>query len=193
MKRFVILLFLLITTGLWAQSEDQHLMEGKKAPLIKAKDQNGKLVDSKEILKDEKLIVVFYRGQWCPYCNRHLAALEENVDKFTAAGARLIAITPEKPKMVSKTIEKTHASYSILWDRNNKIMKSFGVDFVLPPNLQKKYKKFGVDLSIENGNDTQVLPVPATYVIGKDGTIKYVHYNTDYKKRSTAKEILKHL
>ncbi|MBN2597882.1 MAG: redoxin domain-containing protein [Marinifilaceae bacterium] len=94
---------------------------------------------------------------------------------------------------VSKIIDKTKAEYYILHDVDSKIMKQYGVDFVLSEKLQKKYKEYDIDLAVSNGNDDQTLPVPATYVIGKDGIVKYVQYDPDYKNRSNAEEILKHL
>lgn len=105
----------------------------------------------------------------------------------------MVAITPETTMNVSKIIDKTKAEYYILHDVDSKIMKQYGVDFVLSEKLQKKYKEYDIDLAVSNGNDDQTLPVPATYVIGKDGIVKYVQYDPDYKNRSNAEEILKHL
>ena len=118
---------------------------------------------------------------------------EEWATLFKKAGARLVAISPEIPDSVDKTVKKTKAEYSILHDVDSKIMKQYGVDFVLAKKLQKKYKEYGIDLTVSNGNSDQTLPVPATYVIGKDGIVKYVQYDPDYKNRSNAEEILKHL
>ncbi|BAX81394.1 hypothetical protein ALGA_3094 [Labilibaculum antarcticum] len=161
--------------------------------MFKAMDQNGKTIKSSDILKNEQLILVFYRGQWCPLCNKHLSHLQDHIEDFKKAGARLVAISPEIPVSVEKTINKTKAEYSILHDVDYKIMKEYGVDFVLPPKMVEKYKEYGIDLTVSNGNDDQTLPVPATYVIGKDGIVKYVQYDPDYKNRSNAEEILKHL
>ena len=161
--------------------------------MFKAIDQNGKSVVSRKILKQEQLILVFYRGQWCPYCNRHLAELQENVAKFKKAGARLIAISPENLASIEKTVDKTNAEYSILYDADYKIMKEYGVNFSLPKNVVTRYKEYGIDLTAPDGEKDGTLPVPATYVIGKDGIVKYVHYDPDYKNRSSSEEILKHL
>lgn len=193
MKRIFGLLILLISLTSYAQRETSTIKVGDKAPVFEAKDQNGNLVKSSDILKNEQLILVFYRGEWCPYCNKHLSHLQENFDKFKKAGAQLVAVSPEIPVNVDKTIEKTNADYPVLFDENSKIMKKFGVEFMLPEHLQKKYKNYGVDLSVTNGNNDQLLPVPATYIIGKDGKVKYVQYDPDYKSRSSAKDILQHL
>jgi len=193
MKILLVTAIFLTSLTSFSQKEQSSILVGQKAPMFKAMDQYGKTIASDEILKNEQLIVVFYRGQWCPYCNKHLSHLQDHVGDFKKAGARLVAITPETTMNVSKTIDKTKAEYSILHDVDSKIMKQYGVDFVLPEKLQKKYKEYGIDLVVSNGNDDQTLPVPATYVIGKDGIVKYVQYDPDYKNRSNAKEILKHL
>ncbi len=193
MKNLLISAILLISFTSYGQKEQSSILAGQKAPMFTAMDQNGKTIISAEILEKEQLIVVFYRGQWCPLCNKHLSHLQDNVAKFKKAGARLVAISPEIPVSVEKTIDKTKAEYSILHDVDYKIMKEYGVDFVLSPKMVEKYKEYGIDLTVSNGNDDQTLPVPATYVIGKDGIVKYVQYDPDYKNRSNAEEILKHL
>jgi len=193
MKNLLVLAILLISFTSFGQNDKSSINVGDKAPSFTATDQNGNIVKSDDILANEQLIVVFYRGQWCPLCNKHLSHLQDNVAKFKKAGARLVAISPEIPVSVDKTVEKTNAEYSILYDADSKIMKEYGVDFVLSEKLQKKYKEYGVDLTVANGNDSQNLPVPATYVIGKNGKVKYVQYDPNYKNRSNAKDILMHL
>ena len=193
MKQILVVALLFFSINSIAQKKESSVLVGDKAPMFKAMDQNGNTVTSNDILEKEQLIVVFYRGQWCPLCNKHLSHLQENVAKFKEAGARLVAISPEIPVSVEKTVDKTKAAYSILHDADYKIMKEYGVDFVLAPKMVEKYKKYGIDLTASNGNSDQTLPVPATYVIGKDGIVKYVQYDPDYKNRSNAEEILKHL
>lgn len=193
MKQILVVALLFFSISSIAQKKESSVLVGDKAPMFKAMDQNGNTVKSNDILEKEQLIVVFYRGQWCPLCNKHLSHLQENVAKFKEAGARLVAISPEIPVSVEKTVDKTKAAYSILHDADYKIMKEYGVDFVLAPKMVEKYKEYGIDLTASNGNSDQTLPVPATYVIGKDGIVKYVQYDPDYKNRSNAEEILKHL
>ncbi|WP_321322124.1 peroxiredoxin-like family protein [Labilibaculum sp.] len=193
MKNIFTAALLLICFISFGQNEQSNILVGQKAPMFKAMDQNGKTIVSDEILENEQLIVVFYRGQWCPLCNKHLSHLQDHIRDFKKAGARLIAITPEIPVSIEKTIDKTKVEFSILHDIDYKIMKQYGVNFVLPKKLQEKYMEYGIDLTVSNGNDDQTLPVPATYVIGKDGIVKYVQYDPDYKNRSNAEEILKHL
>jgi len=193
MKNLLITAMLLISFTSYGQKEQSSILVGQKAPAFKAMDQNGKTIVSNEILENEQLIVVFYRGQWCPLCNKHLSHLQDHIGDFKKAGARLVAISPEIPVSVEKTITKTKAEYSILHDIDYKIMKEYGVNFVLPPKMVEKYKEYGIDLTVSNGNEDQTLPVPATYVIGRDGIVKYVQYDPDYKNRSNAEDILMHL
>lgn len=188
---FSILIFLSLNTI--AQQAESSLQIGQNAPNFEAIDQNGFKFSSSDILKEKQLIVVFYRGQWCPYCNRHLSELQDHLLDFKKAGAQIVAISPEKTENISKTVEKTKAEFPVLWDKDNSIMEAFGVDFILAKNLQKKYKEYGVDLVRDNGNTSQTLPVPATFVIGKNGKIKYLQYDPNYKNRASAKDILEHL
>ena len=193
MKRLLFITLAVISLNTYAQKPESTLTIGQKAPNFVAYDQNGDKFSSSEILKEKELIVVFYRGQWCPYCNRHLSELQDHLEDFKKAGAQIIAISPEKTENINKTIKKTKADFPILWDKDNSIMESFGVNFILAKDLQEKYKKYGVDLTKANGNPSQTLPVPATFIIGKDGIIKFLQYDPDYKNRSSAKEILEKL
>jgi len=193
MKRLLFGILAILSLNTFAQKTESSLQLGQKAPDFEAFDQNGSKFISSNILKEKQLIVVFYRGQWCPFCNRHLSELQDHLEDFKKAGAQIVAISPEKTENISKTIEKTKAEFPVLWDKDNSIMEAFGVDFVLAKNLQEKYKEYGVDLIRDNGNSSQTLPVPATFVIGRNGKIKYMQYDPDYKNRSSAKDILEQL
>ncbi len=176
-----------------AQDGPKGLNVNVAAPSFSAKDQNGKTVSLNEELKKGQVVLVFYRGQWCPYCNKHLKKLEDSLSLITAKGAILITITPEKPENISKTIEKTKASYSILFDDGLKIMKSYDVAFAVDEKTVEKYKGYGIDFTKANGENGDNLPVPALYIIGMDGKIAYRYFDTDYSKRASVAEILAHL
>ena len=168
-------------------------MVADDAPAFSAKDQTSKRVSLSEELKKGAVVLVFYHGQWCPYCNKHLKKLEDSLSLITAKGASLITITPEKPENISKTIEKTKASYSILFDDGLKIMKSYDVAFAMDEKTLEKYKGYGIDFTKANGENGANLPVPALYIIGMDGKIAYRYFDTDYSKRASVTEILAHL
>lgn len=178
---------------LWAQPYPKGLEIGEKAPDFAGKDSNGKAFSLYSQLKKGEVVVVFYRGQWCPFCNKQLSALNDSLQMIVSKGAALVAITPETQENALKTIAKTKASFSVISDEHLAIMKAYKVDFTVDIATQDRYKKFGIDFSQANGDNGASLPVPATYVIGKDGKIKYVFFNPDYRLRPSVKEIADHL
>jgi peroxiredoxin len=175
------------------QISAKGLQVNEKAPAFAAKDQYGEKIFLKDALKKGPVVLVFYRGQWCPYCNRQLKKLEDSLMFIKNKGATLIAVTPETPEYISKTIEKTKASYSVLFDEGMKIMKSYEVAFAVDSNMLEQYKTHGIDLKRANGSNGANLPVPAVYVINPKGVIIYRHFDPDYRQRASVKEILAHL
>lgn len=176
-----------------AQAPAKGLQVNDKAPGFSGIDQFKKKISLQKQLKLGAVVLVFYRGQWCPFCNRQLKKLEDSLSFITKKGASVIAITPEKPENISKTLEKTNASYSVLFDDGLKIMKSYDVSFAVDSNLVQRYKKFGIDFNEANGINGANLPVPALFIINKDGIIIYRHFDPDYKQRPSVQEILSHL
>lgn len=170
------------------------LKTGARAPEFIATDNAGKTLDLKALLKEHKSVVLFfYRGQWCPYCNKHIQQLQDSLQLLSAKGAYVIGVTPETDENINKTIEKTHASFSIVQDKGYAIMKAYDVNYTVDPNLYAKLKGYGVDLEKANGNTDHVLPVPATYVINSSGKIVFVHFDKDYTKRPSISMIAKSL
>jgi peroxiredoxin len=191
-KRLLLALFTLVTLTAMSQ-QPKGLNLNDQAPDFTATDQYGKKISLSAELKKGAVVLVFYRGQWCPYCNRQLKQLEDSLSLIKEKGATLLTITPEKPDNIQKTITKTKASNSILFDEGLNIMKKYDVAFAVDEKTIEAYKKYGIDFSEVNGNNGANLPVPAVYVIGKDGRIAYRFFDTDYRKRSTVKDILSHL
>ena len=194
-KLFSLLPLLCLHIILCAQEKPEGLFINSKAPDFKATDQYGKEIRLKDVLKDSAVVLIFYRGQWCPYCNKQLKKLEDSLHLIKEKGARLIAITPEKPEYISKTIEKTKASYPLIYDKDMKIMKAYAVTFEVDERTVSRYKNADIDLAAANGQKEKVyLPVPAVYIISKkEGTIVYRYFDFDYKKRASVKEILDNL
>jgi len=194
MKKIVLALFLLSpVTVLFAQEAPEGLFVYSKAPDFKAKDQNGNPLRLKDLLKEGKVVLVFYRGNWCPYCNRELSRLQDSLQLIKDKGATLIAVSPEKPEGIAKTIEKTKAAYPIVYDEGLKIMKAYEVEFEVPENTITRYRNSGLDIEKNNGSNGKYLPVPAIYIIDKESTITYRFFEPDYKKRPSVREILKNL
>jgi peroxiredoxin len=194
MKKLIFLIFLYATTiQSMAQEAPKGVSINDDAPAFSAIDQNGNLIELKNLTSKGNVILIFYRGQWCPYCNKQLSALEDSLSFITNKGAQLIAITPEVPENISKTITKTKASYPIIYDDGLKIMKSYDVAFTVDEKTVVKYKNYGIDFNLANGNNGANLPVPAVYIINTEGKIIYKYFDTDYKKRPSVAELLKHL
>ncbi len=184
----------LMTLALSAQNGPKGLNLNDKAPDFSAKDQHGTTVSLSGELKKGSVVLVFYRGQWCPYCNRQLKQLEDSLSLIQEKGATVLTITPEVQENIEKTITKTKASYSILHDEGLQIMKSYDVAFQVDDKTIEAYKKYGIDFMAANGQANGAhLPVPAVYVINKEGKIVYKYFDKDYRKRSSVKDILTHL
>ncbi|RYY62824.1 MAG: AhpC/TSA family protein [Chitinophagaceae bacterium] len=191
MKRsFLLSIVLLLTVALTAQEAPEGLFLNSKAPDFKGTDQNGKTVRLKDLLKKGKVVLVFYRGQWCPSCNKYLSQLNDSLQAIEGKGATVIAITPETTENIAKTVEKTKAGFSILSDEGLKIMKAYDVEFEVPENTLTRYRNSGIDLTENNGKNGNFLPIPATYVIDKEANVVYRFFNADYKKRPSMAEIL---
>jgi len=177
-----------------SQIDNNFLKIGENAPKIVGVDQFNLEIDSDKILKDKKILVLFYRGNWCPYCKKHLASLQENLDKFTEKGVQVIVVTPEKVAKVKETAKKWKSTFSIIHDSENKIMNDYKVAFDVNKENIPNYFEFILKRVREyNEEDNNVLPVPATYLIDKNDKISYVHYNPDYSKRSDFTKILDRL
>ena len=122
-----------------------------------------------------------------------LCCLTDYQSLIEAKGATVVAVTPELPENISKTIEKTNAAYSILYDEGLKIMKAYDVEFEVPENILTRYRNSGIKIDENNGKNGNYLPIPATYIIDKEGNITYRFFQSDYRKRPSVKEILDNL
>ncbi|MBC7124904.1 MAG: AhpC/TSA family protein [Bacteroidales bacterium] len=159
-----------------------------------AKDQHNSTFVLSDALKKSPVVVIFYRGQWCPICNKHLSTLQDSLQLIYAKGATVVAISPEKPEYLERTAEKTHASFSLLYDEGYKIANMFDVTFKPDSLTTVMYNTvLGANLKEANTDDSQRLPIPATFIIGTDGKILWRHFDPDYKKRSTVQDIVNNL
>ncbi len=194
MKKIALFLCLLAANfPVHAQEAPEGLFISSKAPDFRAKDQNGTEIHLKDLLKKGKVVLVFYRGQWCPYCNKELSRLQDSLQLIKDKGATLVAVSPEKPESVAKTVEITKAEYSILYDEGLKIMKAYDVEFEVPENTLTRYRNAGLDIEKNNGSNGKYLPVPAVFIIDQESTVIYRFFEPDYKKRPTVLEILNNL
>lgn len=193
-KLFLLISTLFIGKLLFAQEKPEGLFINSKAPDFRSIDQYGNEVRLRDMVKDSIVVLIFYRGQWCPYCNKQLKKLEDSLQLIKSKGARLIAITPEKPEFISRTIEKTKASYPLIYDSEMKIMKAYGVAFEVDEKTVSRYKNADIDLATAHGQKEKIyLPVPAVYIINKESTIVYRYFDFDYKKQAPVQEILNNI
>jgi peroxiredoxin len=183
--------------AIWVSAEAQVGPQGLKtntaAPDFIAKDQNGGVFHLKSSLTKGPVLLVFYRGQWCPYCNKELKALEDSLTLIVHKGATLVTVTPELQENVSKTIAKTGATYPVLHDEGLKIMKSYDVAYAVDSTWTARYLKFGVDVAGNNGSNGNNLPVPAIYIIDRKGMIVYRFFEPDFRIRPSVAEMISHL
>ncbi len=190
---FIAIFLCFIVFSVVGQTASGGLRVNDVAPDFTSVDQNGKSVNLKNKLTHGPVVLVFYRGEWCPYCNKQLKELEDSMKMITGKGATVIAVSPETQANVAKTVRKTKAKYSVLSDDNLKIMNAYKVAYSLDDDMIKKYKGYGIDFAEKNGTNGNNLPVPAVYIIGKDGKVTYSHYDENFKERVSVMEILAHL
>lgn len=206
MKKFTFLLLLLIGVAAFSQvpnpisfgiSSDAvpvGLKKGQKAPDFTLKTAEGKNFNLYTKLKSNPVVLIFYRGYWCPVCNRYLSAYQDSLHLITQKGVDFIAVTPETYENVEKTREKTNADFKILSDPDGKIMIAYQLNFKVTTDYQKMIEtKLHASIAKTNGQDEASLPVPATFIINKYGTIVYQQFDLDYHKRASVAEILRNL
>ena len=163
---------------------------GDTLPSFSLPDEHGNQVEVKDLLENNYLIISFYRGGWCPYCNMELRALQQLSNEFKAQGANLVAISPETPDNSLNTYEKNSLGFKILSDINNAYAKELNLTFQMPEDLREVYHSFGLHVDQHNGNTDYELPMPATYVV--DSNMKIIHHFVpeDYTQRLDPEEIL---
>ncbi|NEP04203.1 MAG: AhpC/TSA family protein [Okeania sp. SIO2G4] len=169
---------------------DNSLKVGEKVPNFSLPNAVGKIVELNSLLVESPVVISFYRGGWCPYCNMELRGLQKYLPQITELGAKLIAISPETADNSLSTTEKNELTFEVLSDRGNQVAKEFGLVFQLPEELRPIYQSFGIDLPAYNGDESFELPIPATYVVASDGTIIHAFVNPDYTQRLDPEEII---
>ncbi|MGV3510746.1 MAG: peroxiredoxin-like family protein [Novosphingobium sp.] len=176
----------LIASGAAARA----LKAGDRAPAFALQGPDGTMVASADLLARGPLVVSFYRGVWCPYCNLELQALEAAREAFEAAGARLVAISPQNRVNSRKSVRDNRLAFPILSDPGNETAAAFGLRFALPGYLVDLYRSLGNHLPLFNGDDSWTLPMPGRFVIGSDGVIAYAEVNPDYTRRPEPADML---
>jgi len=176
----------LVASGIAAQAKQV----GDNAPDFILENSRGEQVAMQNLLRQGVLVVNFYRGAWCPYCNLELKAWDNALTKLNTLGANMVSITPNTKEKSAAMLQENHFGFDILWDCDNQVAKDYGLVFTLPEILRAIYQGFGIDLPSFDGNNRYELPMPATYVIDTDGTIIHTFVDADYTKRIDPQVIL---
>jgi peroxiredoxin len=193
MKILLILMVSLLTGVVTAQELTSTLQVGDIAPDFHGIDQTEDLVNLSESLLKGPVVLIFFRGSWCYYCNKHISKFQDSLEYVLGKGASVITVSPQIPEYNHKTIRKTGATFSVIHDEGYQIMDAYHVSFTMDEKIIKKYRRFGRHIDRANANEEYILPVPATFIIGEDRVIRYVQYDPNYKNRSTVAEVLENL
>jgi peroxiredoxin len=177
------------------RAEDaKGLTVGTKAPTFSAIDADNTEFKLSKALKKGPVVLIFYRGFWCPVCNKHLSTIQDSLSLLTDKGATVIAVSPEKPEYLDKMKQKTGARFRLLYDDAYKIADAYDVTFTPPAATLFMYNTvLNAHLKESHSDDSQRLPIPATYIINKKGIIVWRQFDPDYHKRSTVKDIIENL
>lgn len=163
---------------------------GERAPDATLTTESGSTVRLASLYANGPVVVVFYRGGWCPYCHRALAAWRGKVGELAAAGGTLVAITPEKPEKMMATRSKNGVEFTVLSDVDHAAAKAFRVHFTVDDATRTKYEGYGIDLGESNASGTWELPAPGTFVIDREGVVRYAFADWDYTKRADPDEVI---
>lgn len=180
--------------GIETSDIPEGLNVGDMIPDLSFTNANNQLEAFKTYYEKQPIVVIFYRGYWCPICNQHLSEFAEKAKDIETAGAKLIAISPESYENVAKTKEQTSADFTIISDLDGNIAKAFDVTFEVTNDYQAMIlDKLNASIIETNANKKGELPIPATFIIDKTGKIVYRQFDPDYKNRASVEEILKNL
>ena len=171
-----------------APEQVRPVLPGMQAPEFRALDVNGEAVEVNPAALEKPLILTFYRGGWCPYCNMHLAELRTTEAELTEMGFDVWFISPDKPELLAQG-DDSEFGYRLLSDPGMNAAQAFGIAFRLDDETFERYAGFGNNLNERSGDDHQALPAPATFIIGTDGKVQFGYVNPDYSVR-LAPEVL---
>jgi peroxiredoxin len=169
---------------------DRSLKTGDRIPDFTLPNHLGRQRRISELLAGSVVVLNFYRGGWCPYCNMELHSLQQALPDIRASGAELVAISPELPNKALDTQARHELDFEVLSDTGNRVSELFGLTFELPQQLRPIYSGLGIDIPAFNGDDSFVLPVPASYVVDSNGVIRYHFVNVDYTRRLEPDDLL---
>ncbi len=169
------------------------LAVGDTAPDFALPDAMGRETRLSDLLARGPVVLTFYRGSWCPYCNTQLRDYQLALPDIEAAGASLVAVSPQTPDSTITVVERQNLAFPVLSDVGNRVSRAYGLVFAVDAGTREQYRAVGIDLAASNGTDTWELPVPATYVVAPDGTVRFAFVEADYTRRATTAQIVEAL
>ena len=159
------------------------ILIGAKIPDVTVTDINGNSVDLINAVSKKPVILIFYRGGWCPYCNAQMSQIQKIEGKLKDLGYDILAISPDRPEELKKSIDKNSLEYTLLSDSAMNASIKFGIAFKVSDELIEKYKGYNIDLEASSGMTHHLLPVPSVFILGTDGVIRFEYVNPNYKIR----------
>ena len=190
MMKTILSILVLGTALTRAQTNSTPLKVGDEIPDVSLRTEENKEVSLRKLVSEKPTVLIFYRGGWCPFCNRHLQSLAGIEDDLNKAGAQLLAISMDQPAKLKATPDRDKLHYRLLSDSDAAAAKAFGIAFKVDDATVEKYKGYGINLEAASGKDHHILPHPAVFVADTGGKIRFAHVNSDYKVRLEPKRIL---
>ncbi len=175
------------------EASKKALNVGAKIPSFTLLNEKNEQISSEDLLKEGNLVLVFYRGAWCPYCNLYLKSLQKDLDKITNSGGKLVAVSVENPDTSLTVSQKNELKFTVLSDKKLEVARKFGIVFQLPADTNEQYKGYGIDLVKQNQTETPDLPLSATYIVKQNGEIVYAFLDPDFTKRAESSVIVEQL
>lgn len=170
---------------------DSPLGIGDAVPAGVLATASGRSVDTAKLLVGQPSVLIFYRGGWCPYCNKHLSGLVDIVDELKAAGFQLVAVSADRAEILASKDELSDLSYTLLSDSSMDVSRKFGIAFQVPAELVEKYKSsYGIDIEADSGQTHHLLPHPSVFILDSEGIIRFTYVNEDYTVRLDPVKIL---
>lgn len=166
------------------------ILTGTSIPDVSLQSVDGDSVQLSELLKEKPAVLIFYRGGWCPYCNKHMAQIQEAHDELVNLGYRVIAISPDQPKFLKESLQDQDLGYTLLSDSDMEASKAFGIAFKVDDETIERYKNNGLDLAERSGYDHYLLPAPAVFLVNPGGLVTFQYVNPDYKTRIKSEVLL---
>lgn len=173
------------------RAEDvKPVLVGTKLPSLTLSKANGETLNLSEAARKAPMVLIFYRGGWCPYCNVQLQDLRKIESRLNKLGYQIVAVSPDQPEQLKNSVDKNKIGYTLVSDSKGELMKAMGIAFRVDDETHGKYKGYGIDLEAASGQKHHWLPVPSVFLVDRTGTVTFSYVNPDYRVRMPASVIL---